>query len=164
MPSFYCLAMSQHTVTVWWKKSQGADFLKRKYSREHIWTFDGGAVVPASSSPHIVPLPFSNPANVDPEEAFVASVSSCHLLWFLWFAGEARFDVESYCDAAVGRMTKNDEGELWISEIILRPDIVYAGAKPSAAEERDLHHSSHAKCFIANSIRTNVRVEQVGSV
>ena len=150
--------MSKHIVTIRWKNNAGADFLKLKYSREHSWEFDGGARVAASSSPSIVPVPFSNPANVDPEEAFIAAVSSCHMLWFLSLAAEKGFVVESYLDAAEGAMEKNEKGALWISEITLKPRIVYEGRRPTADEEDRLHHESHERCFIANSIRTNVIV------
>lgn len=151
--------MSEHRATIRWKNNAGADFLKRRYSREHTWSFDGGATVPASSSPHVVPVPFSNPACVDPEEAFIASVSSCHMLWFLHLAGEAGFAVETYIDEAIGKMSKNAEGAFWIGEITLRPQITYRdGSIPSAAKAEELHHASHQKCFIANSIRTNVVV------
>jgi organic hydroperoxide reductase OsmC/OhrA len=151
--------MSEHRAIIRWKNNAGADFLKRKYSREHSWSFDGGATVPASSSPHVVPVPLSNPACVDPEEAFIASVASCHMLWFLHLAGEAGFSVESYVDEAVGLMAKNSTGAFWISEITLRPQIVYRdGNVPSTAKAEELHHKSHEQCFIANSIRTKVTV------
>jgi organic hydroperoxide reductase OsmC/OhrA len=136
----------------------GADFLKLKYSREHLWEFDGGATVAASSSPSVVPVPFSNPANVDPEESFIAAVSSCHMLWFLSLAAAGGFVVESYLDAAEGLMSKNEKGALWISEITLNPQIDYGPRRSSADEERRLHHEAHEQCFIANSIKTLVRV------
>lgn len=151
--------MSEHKVTVRWANQAGADFLRRKYSREHTWTFDGGLTVPASSSPSIVPVPYSNPASVDPEEAFIAAVSSCHMLWFLSLAADRGFVLESYDDEAVGIMTKNDQGVLWISRINLHPRIVYGGAKqPTSSEEQQLHHEAHEQCFIANSIKTQVSV------
>ena len=115
----------------------------------------------ASSSPTIVPVPFSNQANVDPEEAFIAAISSCHMLWFLSLAAEAGFVVGSYKDAAEGSMTKNEKGALWISEIALRPEIIYEGRRPTADEENRLHHESHERCFIANSIKTNVIVGKI---
>jgi organic hydroperoxide reductase OsmC/OhrA len=150
--------MSEHIVTVSWTNRAGADFLKRKYSREHSWIFDGGTVVAASSSPSVVPVPYSNPVCVDPEEAFIASVSSCHMLWFLSLAADADLLVESYRDEAVGVMSKNENGTLWISEITLRPLILYGERQPAGEEERRLHHESHERCFIANSIKTAVRV------
>jgi organic hydroperoxide reductase OsmC/OhrA len=147
--------MSEHKATIRWKRT--GDFLKGKYAREHTWTFDGGATVPASSSPHVVPPPLSNPANVDPEEAFVASLSSCHMLWFLDLARRQGFQVESYDDEAVGVMAKNDEGVFWISTVTLHPKITWAGDKrPSPADEDKLHHEAHRQCFIANSVKTRV--------
>ena len=136
------------------------DFLRGKYSREHTWTFDGGVTVEASASPSEVPVPYSNPANVDPEEAFVAAVSSCHMLTFLFLAYKAGFQIDSYEDQAVGVMTPNDRGRRWVSAITLRPKIVYSGQRPTDEEEQRLHHESHEQCFIANSIKTVVRVER----
>lgn len=150
--------MSQHHATIDWK-NRGPEFLKGRYSREHTWSFDGGQIVPASPSPSIVPTPWSNPANVDPEEAFVASVASCHMLTWLFLASRAGFTVESYRDEAFGMMTKNEAGVPWVSHITLTPQIVYSGEKrPSAADEEHLHHLAHEQCFIANSIKTHVVV------
>ena len=152
--------MSGHKATIRWKRTS-ADFLKGKYSREHTWTFDGGATVSASPSPSVVPVPFSNPALVDPEEAFVASVSSCHMLTFLYLASKQGFIVDAYDDEAVGVMTKNDGGVPWISAITLHPRIAYGGERrPTPAEEDHLHHAAHEQCFIANSIKTEVRVSR----
>src|SRR5438046_103771 len=120
--------MSEHKASISWKLTS-PEFLKGKYSREHTWTFDGGMTVAASPSPSVVPVPYSNPANVDPEEAFVASISSCHMLTFLYLASRKGFELESYEDEAVGVMTKNDKGVPWISAITLTPKIVYGGAK-----------------------------------
>jgi len=151
--------MSEHKAIISWKRTE-PDFLKGKYSRAHLWTFDGGATVPASASPSVVPVPFSNPTNVDPEEAFVASISSCHMLTFLYLASKAGFQVDSYHDEAVGRMTKNEKGVPWVSSVALHPQIVYSGEKrPTPADEEHLHHESHEQCFIANSIRTEVTVK-----
>lgn len=133
--------------------------MKGQYSREHTWTFDGGATVPASSAPSSVPLPFSNPAHVDPEEALVASVSSCHMLTFLFLASRKGFQIDSYSDEAVGTMTKNENGVPWVSAIRLNPAISYGGDKrPSQEEETQLHHAAHEQCFIANSIKSEVTV------
>ena len=152
--------MSEHKMTVSWKRDPLADFGKGKYSREHTWTFDGGLTVPASSSPSVVPLPFSNPACVDPEEAFIASISSCHMLWFLSLAAKRGFILESYNDEAVGVMTKNEKNVLWVSAVALHPKITYSGAKlPTKSEEEQLHHEAHEQCFIANSVKTNIVVE-----
>ena len=151
--------MSEHRATIAWKRS-GADFATGKYSRAHTWTFDGGATVPASSSPAAVPVPYSNPNHVDPEEAFVAALASCHMLTYLYVAQRQGFQVESYDDDAVGVMTKNERGVPWVSAVTLKPRIVYGGEKrPSAADEAKLHHAAHEQCFIANSVKTNVTVE-----
>jgi organic hydroperoxide reductase OsmC/OhrA len=150
--------MSEHKATIRWTQSQG-DFLKGTYSREHTWTFDGGVTVPASSSPAAVRVPFSNPANVDPEEAFVASLSSCHMLTYLYVASRKGFEVSSYEDEAVGVMTKNERGVPWVSTVTLHPRITYAGSKtPTPEEVNQMHHAAHEGCFIANSVKTEVQV------
>jgi organic hydroperoxide reductase OsmC/OhrA len=151
--------MSEYKVFVSWKKS-GQDFIKGRYSREHRWTFDGGLTVAASSSPSVVPVPYSNPVAVDPEEAFVAAISSCHMLTYLYYASREGFQVESYDDHAVGHMTKDEKGVPWMSSVSLQPRIVYSGAKlPAAEDEERLHHVAHEQCYIANSIKTQVSVE-----
>jgi len=151
--------VSEHKAIIRWSRS-GPDFLKGKYSREHSWTFDGGLTVPASPSPSVVPAPWSNAANVDPEEAFVASISSCHMLTFVWLASRAGFIGDSYEDEAVGVMTKNERGASWISAVTLHPRIVWSGEKrPTPAELEQLHHHAHEQCFIANSVKTAVTVE-----
>ena len=150
--------MSQHKATVKWTFRDG-DFLKGRYSREHTWTFDGGLTVAASSSPAVVPLPFSNPAYLDPEEAFVASLSSCHLLTFLFLAMRKGFAISSYEDEAVGTMTKNEHGKMWISSVVLSPRIVWSGGKePTPEELQALHDGAHHDCFISNSVKTEVVV------
>jgi organic hydroperoxide reductase OsmC/OhrA len=153
--------MSQHQAKISWKNTS-AEFLKGKYSREHTWTFDGGFTVPASPSPSVVPTPYSNPANVDPEEAFVASVSSCHMLTYVYLAYRQGFQVDSYEDEAVGTMTKNERGVPWMSSIQLNPRISYSGEKiPTNEDIQHLHHLAHEQCFIANSIKTEVKVGAV---
>jgi organic hydroperoxide reductase OsmC/OhrA len=150
--------MSTYTATISWKRS-GPDFLKGQYSREHTWTFDGGLLVPASPSPSSVPVPYSNPANVDPEEAFVASISSCHMLTYLFLASRRGFQVDTYHDHAEGFMTRNEKGVPWVSAVTLHPRITYGGDKtPSAEDVAHLHHLSHEQCFIANSVKTQVSV------
>jgi organic hydroperoxide reductase OsmC/OhrA len=150
--------MSQHKATVSWK-CDNETFLQGKFSRAHSWSFDGGQVVPASASPAVVPAPFSSAAAVDPEEAFVASISSCHLLTFLWEAKKAGFRVDAYEDQAVGDMTKNERGVPWISKVTLHPAITYGGEKrPTAVEEAELHHKAHDGCFIAQSVKTEIVV------
>ncbi|HEV2211052.1 MAG TPA: OsmC family protein [Verrucomicrobiae bacterium] len=151
--------MSEHKAIITWKRTS-PDFLKGKYSREHTWTFDGGLTLPASPSPSVVPVPYSNPAHIDPEEAFVASVSSCHMLTFLYLASRQGFQVDSYKDEAVGLMAKNERGVPWVGSVTLNPQIAYGGDKlPTPAEEERLHHQSHEQCFIANSIKTEVTVK-----
>lgn len=148
-----------HQATIQWNRT-GPDFLERRYSREHTWTFDGGAVVSASPSPCVVPVPWANPQFIDPEEAYVASVSSCHMLWFLHMAVDAGFIADSYRDEAVGIMTKNEEGIPWMSRITLHPRVIWSGERtPTALEEENLHHEAHRRCFIAASIKTEVLVE-----
>ena len=151
--------MSTYTATILWQRN-GAAFTDQRYSRAHEWHFDGGAVVPGSSSPHSVPLPYSDAAAVDPEEAFVAALSSCHLLWFLHLAAKAGFVVERYEDRADGVMAKNAEGKLAMTLVTLRPQVVFAGeTQPSRAEVEALHHAAHEECFIANSVKSEVRCE-----
>lgn len=153
------LGVSKHTATIRWVQTDG-DFLKGRYSREHTWTFDGGLTVPASPSPSAVPKPYSNEASVDPEEAFVASLASCHMLTFLFVAMKAGFQVMSYEDEAVGVMAKNERGIPWVSSVVLTPRITYGGEKrPSPEDESRLHHAAHDQCFIANSVKTEVSVQ-----
>jgi organic hydroperoxide reductase OsmC/OhrA len=150
--------MHTHRATLHWTLT-GPDFAKGQYSREHTWTFDGGITVAASPSPSVVPAPWSNPAHVDPEEAFVAAVASCHFLTFVWLVSRAGFVCESYADEAEGVMTKNERGVPWVSKITLRPRITWRGAAPDAAKLAELHHQAHEQCFIAQSIKTDVVVE-----
>lgn len=151
--------MSEHKAIISWNGA-GAEFLKGKYSREHTWAFDGGATISASPSPTVVPAPYSNPAHVDPEEAFVASLASCHMLTFLYLASRQGFQVDSYRDEAVGLMSKNEKGVPWVSTVTLHPRIVYRGEKlPTAQDEEHLHHLAHEQCFIANSVRTHINIE-----
>lgn len=150
--------MSQHIATISWKNT-GTEFMQGRFSRAHTWTFDGGLTVPASSSPSVVRPPMSDPAAVDPEEAFVASLSSCHMLTFLFLARRDGFQVDSYDDAAVGEMTKNAAGVPFISKVTLNPRITYGGDKrPTAEQLNHLHHESHEQCFIAQSVKTEVVV------
>jgi organic hydroperoxide reductase OsmC/OhrA len=151
--------MSNYGATVAWSRN-GAVFVDGRYSRAHVWQFDGGLEVPASSSPRVVPLPYSDPAAVDPEEAFVASLSSCHMLWFLSIATAKGFVVDTYKDEAVGIMEKDAEGKLAITRVTLRPIAKFNGTSiPTEAELGDLHHEAHEKCFLANSVKTEIRCE-----
>jgi organic hydroperoxide reductase OsmC/OhrA len=150
--------MSEHRATIAWKLN-GPNFRRGHYSREHTWTFDGGVTVPASPATSAIPLPWSNPAYVDPEEALVASIASCHMMTFLWLAGRQGFEVESYEDEAVGVLTKNERKIPWVSAVTLHPRIVYRGDKrPTHEEEAKLHHDAHEQCFIANSVKTEITV------
>jgi organic hydroperoxide reductase OsmC/OhrA len=152
-------SMSSYTATIRWTRDPSTDFAKGQYSRAHEWVFDGGAVVPASPSPHIVPAPWSNPAGVDPEEAFVASLSSCHMLFFVDFARRDGRVVDSYVDEAEGILEKRNDGKMWMSRVTLHPRVSWGGTAPDAGAIADLHHRAHEACFIANSVTTDVRVE-----
>ncbi len=151
--------MSQHSATVHWQCD--GDFLAGRYSRAHVWRFDGGANVAASSSPHVVPVPLSDAGAVDPEEAFVASLASCHMLWFLDIAARRGQRVESYADDAVGVLARNAEGRLAMTEVTLRPRAVFAEPAPAREAIDALHHAAHEACFLAASVRTRIRVEPV---
>ncbi len=151
--------MSSHTATVRWDRGE-ARFVDNRYSRAHAWIFDGGITVPASSSPHTVRVPYTDLNAVDPEEALVAALASCHMLWFLSIAAERGFRVDHYADAAVGTMAKNDQGKLAMTRVVLRPDIAFSGDRcPSDDEIAEMHRQAHAECFIANSVRTEVVCE-----
>ena len=155
--------MSAYTAIVIWERN-GAAFTDNRYSRAHRWTFDGGVTVPASSSPHVVPLPMSRADAVDPAEAFVASLSSCHMLTFLWIAGRRGFVVDSYRDEAVGVLSKDAEGTLAMTSVTLRPAVTFAGGRVPTVEEHDaMHHEAHEQCFIAQSVKTPVRCEPVAT-
>ena len=148
--------MAEFVATVTWKRDE-QPFVDNRYSRGHVWKFDGGLEVPASSSPHSVRVPLSVAENIDPEEALVASVSSCHMLWFLSIAAEAGYVVDSYVDDAFGVMEKNAEGHQWMSKVTLRPIVTFAAGKsPTRPAFDDMHHQAHEVCFVANSIRGQV--------
>ena len=148
--------MSTYEATISWTCGDG-DFIADDYSRGHVWSFDGGVEVPASASPDIVPLPKSVAAAVDPEEAFVASLASCHMLFFLSLAARRGIDVLSYVDTAIGYMDKGEHGRTFISRVVLRPAATYAeGASPDRAALESLHHRAHELCFIANSVKSDV--------
>ena len=151
--------MTEYQATVDWERN-GAAFVDNRYSRGHNWEFDGGVRVPASASPHVVPLPYSVAAAVDPEEAFVAALSSCHMLWFLSLAAKQGYVVDQYRDTAVGTMGRDADGRLAMLDVRLRPSVTFSGPKqPTAAELADLHLTAHAQCFIANSVKTRVHCE-----
>ncbi len=151
--------MSEYQAQVDWRRNNNESFIDSRYSRAHVWKFDGGVMVPASSSVHAVPLPYSKPENVDPEEAFVAAISSCHLLTFLYLAGKVKFVVDAYSDLAIGQMTRNAKGRLAITHARLEPHIVFSGANiPTDVDVQRLHHRAHEQCYIANSVLTEITV------
>jgi len=153
--------MAEYIAEITWIRGE-QDFLSNKYSRRHTVRFDAGVDVPGSSSPHVVPAPYSDTSAVDPEEMLVASLSSCHMLWFLSIAAKRKFVVDKYTDAAVGVMSKNDAGKLYMSLVTLRPNVQFSGEKlPSKSDIEAIHHLAHGECFIANSVRTEVRCEPV---
>lgn len=151
--------MAEYTARISWQRQPQETFTDQRYSRRHLWQFDGGQQVPGSSSPHSVPLPYSDAAAVDPEEAFVASVSSCHMLWFLSLAAKAGFTVDGYLDDAVGVMARNAEGRMAITVVTLRPAVRFIGNPPSQEQLQQLHHEAHERCYIANSVKSEVRCE-----
>lgn len=152
--------MSEHLATVRWQRRDGDDFTAKRYSRVHEWRFDGGAIVAGSPSPDVVPAPWSDAAAVDPEEAFVAAIASCHMLWFLSIAAERGWVVDAYEDAAVGTMGRIAPGRQAVTDVVLRPRIAFGGdSQPAAAQVDELHEAAHERCFIANSVKTRIRVE-----
>jgi organic hydroperoxide reductase OsmC/OhrA len=154
--------MSDHVytaTTVWARGDQ--PFTDKKYSRRHDIHFDGGHVMPASSSPLSVRVPYSDSGGVDPEEAFVASISSCHMLWFLDIACRAGWVVDDYRDDAIGVMDRNAQGQMAITVVTLRPAVRFSGKQPTREELDHLHHRAHEECFIANSVKSEVRCEPV---
>lgn len=150
--------MASYRATVDWALAPGEDFPAGRYSRAHTLSFDGGTVVAGSASPQVVRAPWSDEAAVDPEEAFVASLSACHMLWFLHKAREAGLDVVRYRDEADGVMARDAGGRMAMTKVTLRPHIVFNGNPPSTAALEALHHAAHEDCFIANSVKTEVTV------
>lgn len=154
--------MAEYYARVSWSREDGEMFVDNEYSRGHEWIFDGGVTVLASSSPHVVPLPYSIEAHVDPEEAFVASLSSCHMLFFLSIAAKKKFVVDQYIDNAVGVMGNDRDGRIAMTKVILRPEVMFAGEdQPSREQLEEMHDQSHKHCFIANSVKTEVTIEVV---
>ena len=152
---------STYTAEVKWDRA-GSVFTDNRYSRAHEWKFDGGAVVAASSSPHVVRVPLFDPANVDPEEALVASLSSCHMLFFLGYAAREKFTVDSYTDLAEGVMGTTENDRVAMTLVTLKPMVIFSGSKiPENTEIEALHHEAHKNCYIANSVRTEVRIQHV---
>jgi organic hydroperoxide reductase OsmC/OhrA len=152
-------SVHRYTARITWQRHD-QPFLDKRYSRRHAWQFDGGLTVPGSSSPLSVPVPMSDAAAVDPEEAFVASLSSCHLLWFLSLAAQAGWLVDGYDDDAEGSMGRNAAGKVAMLAVTLRPRVRFGGdCRPDAAEHERLHHAAHEACYIANSVSCDVRCE-----
>lgn len=150
---------SSYTAEIKWDRA-GSVFTDNRYSRAHRWEFDGGAVVAASSSPHVVRVPWSDPANVDPEEALVAALSSCHMLFFLGYAAREKFVVDSYTDLAEGVMGTADDGRMAMTFVTLKPVVTFSGPKiPQDVEIEALHHEAHENCYIANSVRTEIKIQ-----
>lgn len=153
--------MAEHTATVTWERREAA-FVDNRYSRGHRWLFDGGVEVAASSSPSVIPLPMSVAEAVDPEEAFVASLASCHMLWFLAIAAKRKLVVDAYRDEAVGVVPKDESGRLAVTRVTLRPDARFAGDRtPSPQDVVAMHHEAHGQCFIANSVKSEIVCEPV---
>jgi organic hydroperoxide reductase OsmC/OhrA len=151
--------MSTYTVELSWERGE-QDFAERRYSRRHFIRFDGGAQLLGSSSPAVVPLPLSDPAGVDPEEAFVASLASCHMLWFLDIVARQRYIVDRYDDRPSGVLERNAAGRFAMTRVTLRPRVQFAGMQlPSAGQLAQLHEQAHAQCYIANSVTTLITVE-----
>src|SRR3954469_9133166 len=151
--------MSTYTATIRWSRDGAEGFTKGQYSRAHEWAFDGGAVVPASESPHVVHQPWSEPAGCEPEEAFVASLSSCHMLFFVDFARRAGLVIDDYVDEAEGVLDKRADGKMAMTRVTLHPRVTWRGDPPDEAALADLHRRAHEACFIANSVTTEVVVE-----
>lgn len=153
--------MSDHSARIHWQRQTGTEpFTDHRYNRRHLWQFDGGATVAGSSSPHSVPLPHSDPTAVDPEEAFVAALSSCHMLWFLDLAARAGWVVDDYDDNAEGVMARDADGRMAITVVTLRPATRFGGVRqPTREELLALHHRAHRHCYIANSVKSEVRCE-----
>jgi organic hydroperoxide reductase OsmC/OhrA len=151
-----------YNVRIHWRKHLNESFVDNKYHRAHTWTFDGGVEIEASSSPHVVPLPMSQESAVDPEEAFVASLSSCHMLWFLSIAAGKNFIVDTYEDNAVGILEKNAEGKLAMTEVSLNVQAKFSGdTPPSRVQIDELHQLAHENCYIANSVKTRLKIIQI---
>src|SRR5262245_13584137 len=153
--------MHKYEAKVSWTRGASEKFTDLRFSRAHQWAFDCGITLRASSSPSVVPLPLSVTDAVDPEEALVASTSSCHMLYFLFFAAKRGLVVDSYVDNASGVLEKNAAGKMFMSRITLRPAVSFAGAAPSSTDLDALHHAAHEECFIANSLKSEIVVEPV---
>lgn len=157
--------MSEHQAKIEWQRQPNEAFHDNQYSRAHTWHFDGGVVVPASSSPLVIPPPLSEESHVDPEEAFVAAISSCHMLTFLGIAAKRRYVIDAYTDTAIGVMQADNQGYMSVTKVTLKPEIVFLGDKqPSLEQLEKMHHLAHQHCFIANSVKTEIVTEVIAPV
>lgn len=145
--------MSHHARITWL-----ADEPNHKYSRDHRWDFDSGISVPASASPEIVPNTYVGPKTIDPEEAFIAAIASCHMLWFLHIAHQNHFFVQKYGDEVQGVMGQL-EGTLGLESIFLNPLVrFWPTSKPDLTTYQRLHQEAHSNCFLAKSIRCQIKI------
>ncbi len=151
--------MSVYNAKVVWNRSSGESFIDRKYNRAHEWLFEGGVTIPATASHHIVPLPFSKPENVDPEQAFIASLSSCHMLFFLDLASRNKINIDQYVDEATGILEEDEDGKMAMTVVTLNPIIIFSeDTTPDRGKIEQLHHQAHNLCFIANSVKTKIEI------
>ena len=155
--------MATYRATADWSLEGGGDFAKGRYSRGHVVVFDSGAEVQGTASPHIVGNKWAVAGAIDPEQMLVGAINTCHMLSFLHIAREAGFLITRYRDDAVGVMEKNAEGEMWVSKVTLHPQVTYEGRRPTPAERDEMHHAAHHICFIANSVKSEVVVEETAS-
>jgi organic hydroperoxide reductase OsmC/OhrA len=152
------VTVSEYKATIeWTRQSHGFDY--KTYNRSHNLSFEGGIRVPGSAAPGNTPRGARGAPGVDPEQAFVASLSSCHMLWFLHLAADAKLVVDRYVDEAIGVLEKNAEGRMVITRVTLRPVVTCSGRAPTAQEHKQLHERAHHECYIANSVKTEVAVE-----
>jgi len=150
--------MSEHSATIEWRRAT-PDFSYRSYNRSHVLRFDSGIEVPGRASPVNVPSTVAQTPGVDPEEAFVAAISSCHMLWFLHVACTHKFTVDRYSDHAVGVLERDRDGKMSVTRVTLRPAVAFSGASPMSGRLAELHEEAHAQCFIANSVKTEILIE-----
>lgn len=150
----------KYTTRVLWKKGAAEGFTDNKYSRVHQWSFDGGVAVKASSSPQVVPVPMSDASAIDPEEAFIAALSSCHMLFFLSIAASKSYVIDAYEDEAEGIMDKNENGQMAMTSVTLRPRVIFSDlhTAPGQDEVRELHALAHKRCFLANSVQSKINI------
>jgi organic hydroperoxide reductase OsmC/OhrA len=152
-------SISEYRATIVWQRA-GETFTDNKYSRLHEWRFDDGTVVAATASPHIVPPPHSDGRRVDPEEAFVAALSSCHMLFFLSFAARQGLLIDRYTDQAMGILADRGDGKLAMTEVTLQPAVTLANSAAGSDEMiNSLHHAAHEHCFIASSVNTRISIQ-----